>query len=85
MYTIINSAIFDQQAEEWAGSLERWDEVWFAYDYILAQNPFLGEPVPGTNLRALHLRIIPPPTVYYEIRQSGREVLLCHLAAPNDA
>jgi hypothetical protein len=81
LYEVTSAAVFDDQVQRQAGDMERWDEIWFGYDYILALNPHLGEPVPGTPFRAMHVRTIPILTVYYEIDEMERKVLLCYLAA----
>ena len=78
-YELRTSDAFDLQAEEWAGSLEHWDEIWFNFDLHLVRNPTWGNAIPNSYLRALPLETMPPLTVYYHVNEQDRVITLLHI------
>ena len=79
MYELRSTEPFDQQVAEWAGNIERWDEIWFNFDYHLVNHPYLGHPIPGTYLLALPLETNPPISVYYHVNEPDKIITLLHI------
>lgn len=79
-YELRTTEPFDLQVEEWAGSMERWDEIWFNFDHDLVNNPYEGTLIPSTYLRSLPLETNPPLTVFYHINEQIQIITLLHIA-----
>ena len=78
-YELQTTPSFDKKAEEYAGSMERWDEIARSYDYLLRQNPRVGERIFDTPLWALTINRERQPTIYYHIDDESGVVLIYDL------
>ena len=67
MLDIETTDAFNRQVEEFAGSIERWDEIWWNFEIQLAYHPKWGTPIPCTFLRALWVKTNPNLIVYYHV------------------
>ena len=79
-YELRTTEPFDLQVEHWAGSMERWDEIWFNFDYDLVSHPYSGPLIPNTYMRALPLETNPPLTVYYHVNEQDKIITLLQIA-----
>lgn len=59
---------FTKEVLALAGSVYGWDEIKETIELDVARDPFQVPMIPGTNLRAIALRTVPPRTIYFSIR-----------------
>lgn len=79
-YQLRSTLPFEDEAEEFAGTLERWDEIFRGLDYGLSLNPKIGNQIGTTRLWVLELRIPRRPFIYYEINDENKTVTLLALS-----
>ncbi len=58
------------------GSVRRWDEIKETIDLDLARDPYVGQEIPGTALRAVTILSQPPLTLYYSVDETRRVLTL---------
>ena len=80
MYDIIYDDGFEVLAKHWVGSIERWDEIWFNFDWKLALNPRLGFEVRGSEYWGLPLNTKPTITVFYRIDDAKSQIVVVNIA-----
>jgi hypothetical protein len=73
-YRPVETEDFLMLAGEYAGSVQRWDEIKDAFWRALTNNPYIGVPVPDTPYRLQDLASTPPLTVYYEMDEDAKVV-----------
>ena len=68
---------FDDKVEQFAQSMQRWDEIALSYDLRLSRDPHTGDRIDNTPLWAFRLRANGRPiTLYYTINENTQTVTL---------
>ena len=73
-YEIVETPEFLGLAQDMLGSVERWDDIKWAGDWLLEKAPERGNYLPHYRLWVLPLRTVPSIWVYYRIDQANRRV-----------
>jgi hypothetical protein len=80
-HDIIEEEPFKLQAAEFAGSVQRWDEISWAITHDIARHPhFVVPPVIGTrNLYSVLISSDPPLLLHYRVDDARREIHLLEI------
>ena len=73
-YEVVETPAFLGLVEDMLGSVERWDDMKWAEDWLLEKDPTRGNYLPHYGLWVLILRTEPPILVYYRIDTANRQV-----------
>lgn len=71
---------FSSEAKRLAGTIQRWDEIYWSFDFGLTRNPKKGFQVGNTDIWLLELRVDEKRTMlYYRIDDEAKTVTLIDL------
>ena len=73
-YEVVESQEFLGLVADLLGSVERWDEMKWAGDWLLEKDPVRGNYLPHYDLWVLILRTQRPILVYYRLDEENRRV-----------
>lgn len=73
-YAVVETPEFLGLVQDILGSVERWDDLKWAGDWLLEKNPTQGNYLPHHRLWVLPLRTLPVIWVYYRLDAANRRV-----------